>query len=146
MAGSRQSNMMGMVAGHCYYFLEDVYPRQTGRRPLKTPGLLQALLPADEDIRQQPPAPMANFPAPGVVPPPGAPPGTHQPLPNQQTSALPIIHEIVCRQLTSFEACDMCISALAHCSTIEGWLCLLRDLPATFSTAIWQISCKTSRP
>lgn len=64
--------------GHCYYFLEDVYPRmQGGRRWLKTPALLQALLPAEEDIRhRQPPnapAPLA-FPEPGNVPPPGAPP------------------------------------------------------------------------
>ena len=32
-------------AGHCYYFLEDVYPRMTGRRPLKTPGVIKALFP-----------------------------------------------------------------------------------------------------
>lgn len=71
-------DILGMVAGHCYYFLEDVYPRmQGGRRWLKTPALLQALLPAEEDIRhRQPPnapAPLA-FPEPGNVPPPGAPP------------------------------------------------------------------------
>lgn len=27
--------------GHAYYFLEDVYPRMTGRRLLKTPGLIK---------------------------------------------------------------------------------------------------------
>jgi Derlin-2/3 len=36
------------VAGHAYYFLEDVYPRITGRRPLKTPGLIQAMFPPEE--------------------------------------------------------------------------------------------------
>lgn len=36
------------VAGHAYYFLEDVYPRITGRRPLKTPGFIQALFPPEE--------------------------------------------------------------------------------------------------
>lgn len=35
-------------AGHAYYFLEDVYPRITGRRPLKTPGFIQALFPPEE--------------------------------------------------------------------------------------------------
>lgn len=37
-----------MHAGHAYYFLEDVYPRITGRRPLKTPGFIQALFPPEE--------------------------------------------------------------------------------------------------
>jgi Derlin-2/3 len=37
-------------AGHIYYFLEDVYPRMTGRRPLKTPALIKFLFPADEQI------------------------------------------------------------------------------------------------
>lgn len=39
------------VAGHAYYFLEDVYPRMTGRRPLKTPSFIQAMFPVDEPIR-----------------------------------------------------------------------------------------------
>ncbi|TYH13982.1 hypothetical protein ES288_A06G182200v1 [Gossypium darwinii] len=39
----------GMIAGHAYYFLEDVYPQMTGRRPLKTPSLIKALF-ADEDV------------------------------------------------------------------------------------------------
>ena len=38
-------------AGHAYYFLEDVYPRMTGRRPLKTPAAVKALFPVDEPIR-----------------------------------------------------------------------------------------------
>lgn len=32
-----------MIAGHAYYFLEDVYPRMTGRRPLKTPAIIKSL-------------------------------------------------------------------------------------------------------
>ena len=36
-----------MVAGHAYYFLEDVYPRMTGRRLLKTPAVVRALFPAE---------------------------------------------------------------------------------------------------
>ena len=61
-------------AGHCYYFLEDVYPRMTGRRPLKTPGVIRALFPEAGIgfMRTQPPAAQPAFPAPGVVPPPGA--------------------------------------------------------------------------
>ena len=66
-----------LAAGHAYYFLEDVYPRMAhGRRPLKTPGFIKALFPA-ERIQSSPgptaaaaPAPAAQFPAPGVVPPP----------------------------------------------------------------------------
>ncbi|MBA0839653.1 hypothetical protein Goarm_005359 [Gossypium armourianum] len=42
-------DLLGMIAGHAYYFLEDVYPRMTGRRPLKTPSLIKALF-ADEDV------------------------------------------------------------------------------------------------
>jgi Derlin-2/3 len=35
------------LSGHAYYFLEDVYPRMTGRRPLKTPAFVKALFPPD---------------------------------------------------------------------------------------------------
>jgi len=38
-----------MIAGHVYYFLEDVYPRMTGRRPLKTPSFIKALF-ADDNV------------------------------------------------------------------------------------------------
>ena len=41
--------IQGMIAGHAYYFLEDVYPRMTGRRPLKTPSFIKALF-ADEAV------------------------------------------------------------------------------------------------
>ena len=41
--------IQGMVAGHAYYFLEDVYPRMTGRRPLKTPSFIRALF-AEEAV------------------------------------------------------------------------------------------------
>jgi Derlin-2/3 len=40
-------DLLGVAAGHVYYFLEDVYPRMSGgRRPLKTPGVVRALFPA----------------------------------------------------------------------------------------------------
>lgn len=39
----------GMVAGHAYYFLEDVYPRMTGRRPLRTPSFIKSVF-ADEAV------------------------------------------------------------------------------------------------
>ncbi|GKV16040.1 hypothetical protein SLEP1_g26751 [Rubroshorea leprosula] len=42
-------DLLGMVAGHAYYFLADVYPRMTGRRPLKTPSFIKALF-ADEAV------------------------------------------------------------------------------------------------
>jgi Derlin-2/3 len=40
-------DLLGMGAGHAYYFLEDVYPRMTGRRPLKTPSVIKALFPTE---------------------------------------------------------------------------------------------------
>ncbi|PKA65960.1 Derlin-2.2 [Apostasia shenzhenica] len=42
-----------MVAGHAYYFLEDVYPRMTDRRPLKTPAFIKALF-ADDNVVVRP--------------------------------------------------------------------------------------------
>ncbi|WVY93118.1 hypothetical protein V8G54_032206 [Vigna mungo] len=42
-------DLLGMIAGHAYYFLEDVYPRMTGRRPLKTPSFIKALF-ADDPV------------------------------------------------------------------------------------------------
>lgn len=59
----------GMIAGHAYYFLEDVYPRMTGRRPLKTPAVIKALF-ADEPVVVARPA-NVRFAAPPVdeVPP-----------------------------------------------------------------------------
>ena len=55
---------LGIGAGHSYYFLADVYPRLTGRRPLAPPALLLALLPPDDarapaPLRRAPPPPAA---------------------------------------------------------------------------------------
>lgn len=44
----------GMIAGHAYYFLEDVYPRMTGRRPLRTPSFIKALFADDPVVVAQP--------------------------------------------------------------------------------------------
>ena len=44
---------LGIGAGHSYFFLADIYPRLTGRRPLNTPPLLKALLP--DDVMAPPP-------------------------------------------------------------------------------------------
>lgn len=41
-------DLLGMVAGHIYYFLEDVYPQMSGRRLLATPGIIKALMPPAE--------------------------------------------------------------------------------------------------
>ena len=43
-----------MIAGHAYYFLEDVYPRMTGRRPLGTPGFIKSLFADDVVVVAQP--------------------------------------------------------------------------------------------
>ena len=49
-------DLLGMAAGHIYYFFEDVYPRVTGgRRFLKTPGIIKALFAAESMAAIQPP-------------------------------------------------------------------------------------------
>ena len=57
-----------MAAGHAYYFLEDVYPRMSGRRLLKTPGIIKALFPGDTVTVAPVPVPAANLWAAGGVP------------------------------------------------------------------------------
>ncbi|XP_076959428.1 derlin-2.2-like [Bidens hawaiensis] len=57
-------DLLGMIAGHAYYFLEEVYPKMTGRRPLKTPSFIQALF-ADEPVVVARPAEV-RFAAAGV--------------------------------------------------------------------------------
>lgn len=55
-------DLLGMAAGHTYYYLEDVYPHaRNGRRLIATPAIVRALFPT-EAIR---PAPAA---APVIVP------------------------------------------------------------------------------
>ncbi|XWS19434.1 hypothetical protein CRYUN_Cryun31cG0015500 [Craigia yunnanensis] len=56
-------DLLGMIAGHAYYFLEDVYPRMTGRQPLKTPSFIKALF-ADEDVVVARPANVRYAPPP----------------------------------------------------------------------------------
>jgi len=56
-------DLLGMVAGHAYYFLEDVYPIMTGRRLLKTPSLIKSMFP-DENVVVPPAA--ARIPAQGL--------------------------------------------------------------------------------
>lgn len=53
-----------MIAGHAYYFLEDVYPRMTGRRPLRTPSFIRSLF-AEEPVVMARPANL-RFAAPPV--------------------------------------------------------------------------------
>ncbi|KAK1304990.1 Derlin-2.2 [Acorus calamus] len=48
-------DLLGMIAGHAYYFLEDVYPQMTGRRLLKTPAFIKQLF-ADDLVVVAPPA------------------------------------------------------------------------------------------
>ncbi|KAI4365054.1 hypothetical protein MLD38_021074 [Melastoma candidum] len=42
-------DLLGMIAGHAYFFLEDVCPRMTGWHPLRTPSFIKALF-ADEAV------------------------------------------------------------------------------------------------
>jgi Derlin-2/3 len=57
LGNSPYNDLLGIVVGHLYYFLADVYPAQTGRRPLKTPHWLQRL--CGEAPLQQAPARVA---------------------------------------------------------------------------------------
>lgn len=65
MLGSSPAvDLLGMAAGHTYYFLEDVYPHtSTGRRLLKTPAMVKALFPQEQQIQRA----MA-VPVPGALP------------------------------------------------------------------------------
>ncbi|KAL7088708.1 hypothetical protein ACP275_13G144100 [Erythranthe tilingii] len=47
-------DLLGMIAGHAYYFLEDVYPRMTARRPLRTPAFIKALFADDPVVAARP--------------------------------------------------------------------------------------------
>lgn len=42
VGNSAAVDLLGVAAGHTYYFLEDWYPLLTGRRLLKTPSILLA--------------------------------------------------------------------------------------------------------
>lgn len=50
-------DLLGMAVGHAYYFLEDVYPRMSGRRLLKTPRFIKAVFPGDNIVVEPVPAP-----------------------------------------------------------------------------------------
>lgn len=61
-------DLLGMAAGHVYYFLQDVYPQMTGRRLLTTPWLIRLLFNEDDgnvNIRTDPPV-RNNAPAPVI--------------------------------------------------------------------------------
>jgi len=54
IGGSLVVDMLGMIAGHTYYYLEDVYPHThhgRGRRLLKTPEIVKALFPTEAIAR-----------------------------------------------------------------------------------------------
>jgi len=50
-------DLLGIGAGHVYFFLTDVYPQISGRRLLKTPSILLALFPREETTIHAAPAP-----------------------------------------------------------------------------------------
>ncbi|KAL1537352.1 derlin-2.2-like [Salvia divinorum] len=64
LGSSAWVDLLGVIAGHAYYFLGDVYPRMTGRRPLRTPSIIQSLF-ADEPVVAARPA-AVRFAAPAV--------------------------------------------------------------------------------
>lgn len=42
-------DILGIFIGHIYFFLEDVYPKYSGRRLLRTPSFLKTLLEQNDD-------------------------------------------------------------------------------------------------
>ena len=56
LGNSVSVDMLGMAVGHCYYFLEDIFPNQPGGwKILKTPQCLKVLCdPAPEDPTYNP--------------------------------------------------------------------------------------------
>ncbi len=78
------ADILGLIVGHLYYFLEDVYPRlpqSGGRRLLAAPGFLKALfqlgLPRTDanavpevlaDAQEEEDAPIDDLPEPGQDP------------------------------------------------------------------------------
>jgi Derlin-2/3 len=44
------ADLIGIGAGHAYYYMVDIYPILYGQRPLKTPSFLSALLNPREEI------------------------------------------------------------------------------------------------
>lgn len=47
MGGSLIYDLIGIVAGHAYYFLAYIFPDKYGYRILKTPGLLYSIFPPE---------------------------------------------------------------------------------------------------
>merc|ERR1712188_54764 len=47
MGGTPIMQLLGIAIGHVYFFLEDVYPRTSGIRILRTPQFLYNLIPAE---------------------------------------------------------------------------------------------------
>eukprot|EP01105_Mastigella_eilhardi_P024818 TRINITY_DN6557_c0_g1_i1.p1 TRINITY_DN6557_c0_g1~~TRINITY_DN6557_c0_g1_i1.p1 ORF type:complete len:270 (-),score=61.70 TRINITY_DN6557_c0_g1_i1:69-788(-) len=61
-------DILGVVVGHLYYYLEDVLPRSVGIRPLRTPFFLKLLLDRRAPVGPAPaPAPAAPAPAAPVM-------------------------------------------------------------------------------
>ncbi len=78
IGNSPYNDLLGVVVGHLYYFLADVYPAQTNRRPLKTPTWLKALC---GELPHQQPQRVANArPAAAAAPAPRPQP---QPQPRE---------------------------------------------------------------
>lgn len=59
LKGNGWGDFLGMVAGHAYYFLAEIYPRMTGRRPLRTPSFIKSLFAHDAAVIR--PAANARF-------------------------------------------------------------------------------------
>lgn len=54
MSGSFADDLIGIVAGHLYFYLTDVLPREQQSNPLKTPAFLQRWFPVSLNARQFP--------------------------------------------------------------------------------------------
>ncbi|GIL84165.1 hypothetical protein Vretimale_15817 [Volvox reticuliferus] len=86
MGNNATVDLIGMAAGHVYYYLEDVYPRISGRRPLKTPAFIRMMFPA-EDMVTEPALVPPPEPQDAVDPPAAARPGAAPPRPEAAAAA-----------------------------------------------------------
>lgn len=82
LGASPVKDLLGIAAGHVYYFFEDVYPRMThGYRLLATPGVLVSLFGESQSSQ-------------GVHRPPQVDPVVAQPAPEQDPPPDPIPEEM----------------------------------------------------
>ena len=63
LGNSVSVDLLGMAVGHCYYFIEDIFPNQPGgRKILRTPQLLKTLCDPVTEVGKYTPTPAGGHP------------------------------------------------------------------------------------